>query len=71
MKWTVRQIHSIEDHLKRDHPYPDPTSQIQPDPIMIQFYLPQYVYVSENDDIKVGVWDEKEQVWSTQEIDEL
>jgi hypothetical protein len=38
---------------------------------MIQFYLPQYVYVSENDDIKVGVWDEKEQVWSTQEIDEL
>ena len=33
--------------------------------------LPEYVFVSENDDIRVGVWDEKEKVWSTAEIDDL
>ena len=70
MKWTVRNVFSIDDRLK-NIPYPDPSSQIQPDPITIQFILPEYVFVTENDDIKVGVWDEKEKVWSTQEIDDL
>ena len=70
MKWTVRNVFSDDDRL-RNIPYPDPTSQIQPDPISIQFLLPENVFVSENDDIKVGVWDENEKVWSTLEIDDL
>jgi cancer susceptibility candidate protein 1 len=71
MKWTVRNVYSIEDRL-RNIPYPDPSSQLaSPDPISIQFLLPEYVFVSENDDIRVGVWDEKEKVWSTAEIDDL
>jgi hypothetical protein len=52
-------------------PYPDPASTIQPDPIAIQFQLPEYVFVAESDDIRVGVWDEKERKWSTVEIDDL
>lgn len=70
MKWTVRNVYSVEDRL-RNIPYPDPLSQIQPDPISIQFFLPDYVFVTEHDDIRVGVWDEKEKVWSTAEIDEI
>lgn len=70
MKWTVRNVYSVEDRLK-NIPYPDPTSQIQPDPIQIQFMLPEYVFVAESDDIRVGVWDEKEKAWSTAEIDDL
>jgi hypothetical protein len=29
------------------------------------------VFVAESDDIRVGVWDEKERKWSTVEIDDL
>lgn len=34
MKWTVRNVYSIEERLK-NIPYPDPASPIQPDPIAI------------------------------------
>ena len=72
MKWTVRNVYSIEDRL-RNIPYPDPTSQVQPDPIGIQFTLPKHVFITAGDDnnIKVGVWDENEKVWSTEEIDDI
>lgn len=33
--------------------------------------LPEYVYVSENDDIRVGVWNENDKCWSTAEIDDF
>ena len=33
--------------------------------------LPEYVFVAESDDIRVGVWDEKNRSWSTVEIDDL
>jgi len=33
--------------------------------------LPEYVFVAESDDIRVGVWDEKAKTWSTAEIDDL
>ena len=69
IEWTMRNIFSVEDRLK-NIPYPDPSTQIQSDPINIQFILPEYVFVTEDDDIKVGVWDEKEQVWQTDVIDE-
>lgn len=33
--------------------------------------MPEYVFTTENDDVKVGVWDEKDQVWQTELIDDL
>jgi hypothetical protein len=39
---------------------------------MVFYVLPEYVFITENDDIKVGVWDEKEKVWnSIDQIDDL
>jgi hypothetical protein len=70
MKWTVRNVFSTEDRL-RNIPYPDPLSQIQPDPIAIQVMIPDNLFISVKDDVKVGVWDEREQVWSTAEIEEF
>ena len=70
MKWTVRNVFSVEDRL-RNIPYPDPTSQVQPDPLGITFKLPPSVFISENDELKVGVWDENEKVWSTTEIEDI
>lgn len=71
MKWTVRNVFTVEDRL-RNIPYPDPTSQVQPDPIGIQVTMPEYVYINgEDSNIRVGVWDDNEKVWSTEEIDDL
>lgn len=70
MKWTMRNVFSVSDRL-RNIPYPDPTSQVQTDPISITYNLPDYVYTTENDDVKVAVWDEKEQVWQTELIDDI
>jgi hypothetical protein len=55
----MRNVFAVEDILK-NIPYPDPTTQIQIDPVPIIYVLPDYVFITENDDIKVGVWDEKE-----------
>ena len=33
--------------------------------------LPEYVYTSDNDDIKVGVWDKETNVWSADFIEDL
>lgn len=35
------------------------------------YVLPDYIFITENDDIKVGVWDEKEETWATELIDDL
>lgn len=66
----MRNVFSVNDRLK-NIPYPDPTTQIQTDPISITYNLPDYVYTTENDDVKVGVWDEKEEAWQTELIDDL
>lgn len=66
----MRNVFSVQDRL-RNIPYPDPTTQIQTDPIAITYNLPDYVFTNENDDVKVGVWDEKEQAWQTELIDDL
>eukprot|EP00347_Sterkiella_histriomuscorum_P021634 403333299 len=70
MKWTMRNVFSVSDRLK-NIPYPDPTTQIQTDPIAITYNLPDYVFTTENDDVKVAVWDEKEQLWQTELIDDI
>ncbi len=55
----MRNVLSVEDRLK-NIPYPDPTTHIQADPVGITFILPENVYVSENDEIKIGVWNEQD-----------
>jgi hypothetical protein len=59
IEWTMRNVLSVEDRLK-NIPYPDPTTHIQADPVGITFILPENVYVSENDEIKIGVWNEQD-----------
>jgi hypothetical protein len=70
MKWVMRNVFSISDRL-RNIPYPDPNTQISTDPVWISYQLPDYVFTTENDELKVGVWDEKELTWQTDLIDDL
>ena len=66
----MRQVFSVDDRL-RNLPYPDPATQISIEPLGVDYVLPDYVFITENDDIKVGVWDEKECNWATELIDDL
>jgi hypothetical protein len=56
----MRQVESVQNQLVCI-PYPDPTSQVSVDPIPAIYTLPEYVFTTENDDIKIGVWDEEQQ----------
>ena len=53
----MRNVFSVDDRL-RNIPFPDPTSQVNLDQISVVIILPDYVYISENDDINVAVWDD-------------
>jgi len=68
--WVIRNILSIEDSLKCIE-YPDPTSTVQVEPIGVIFKLPPYVFTTENDEPKVGVWDEAQNCWSVDYIEGL
>jgi hypothetical protein len=35
------------------------------------YKLPDYVFITENDEVKIGVWDEETQTWSSDYIDDL
>ena len=59
----MRNTFSIEDRLKVI-PFPDPTSQVSSDPIQIIFVLPEYVYLTEDEELNVAVWDEEAKIWS-------
>lgn len=41
------------------------------DPVPAVYKLPDYVFITENDDVKIGVWDEAQQVWSSDYIEDL
>jgi len=41
------------------------------EPLDITYTLPDYIYTHENDEIRVGVWDDKEMQWLTEHIDSL
>ena len=66
----MRKVMSIEDKLK-NIPYPEPGTNIQIEPLVVTYVLPEYVFTTENDDVNVGVWDEKEQQWATEFIDDI
>lgn len=66
----MRSVHAVEDIL-RNLPYPDPSTTMQIDPVQVIYYLPEYVFITENDDIKVGVWEDQEKIWVTEVIEEL
>lgn len=57
-RWVMRKIQSIEDTLK-EVPYPEPASQVQADPVSVQYKLADTVFTTEDDEIQVGVWDEE------------
>ena len=66
----MRKIHSIDDTLK-EIPYPEPASQVQADPVSVQYKLADTIFTTENDEISVGVWDEETRQFSTEYIEDL
>lgn len=69
----MRSIYSVEDMLKKIF-YPDPSGGAaagQAAPLKVFYTLPEYIYINENDDIRVGWWDSKANVWSNEGIEEL
>lgn len=65
----IRPITSIEDSLVCIE-YPDPQAPVT-DPVKCIMKLPDYVFTSESDDIKVGVWDKETNEWSADFIEDL
>lgn len=68
----MRNVYSVQDRLK-NIPYPDPTTQIQTDPIQITYTLPEYFFTT-NDDVgsfNVGVWNDKEEQWEVDMIESI
>lgn len=67
----IRSIYSIEDRL-RNIPYPDlalASSDNTASAINIGYKLPNYVFTTEDTtNVKIGVWDEEEECWSTDYI---
>lgn len=59
------------DETLKEIPYPEPASQVQADPVSVQYKLADNVFTTENDEIQVGVWDEENRVWSTEFIEDL
>jgi hypothetical protein len=70
MKWTMRPVLSVENRLKKI-PYPDPSNPNSGEPLPVTWFLPDYVFTTADDEPRVGVWDEMEQVWDSEPIDDL
>lgn len=66
----MRKVLSVKDAL-REIPYPDPTSTAVTDPIQATFKLPEYVFTTDKDDMKMGVWDTSTNTWNSELIEEL
>ena len=57
--------------MLREIPYPDPTSTAQTEAIPVIYALPHYVYITDNEDYKIGVWDDQQQKWSSDYVEDL
>lgn len=66
--WKMRKMATQEEVLTKN-PYPNETSGVNATPVKTTFVLPPYVYVHEEDVIRVGYWDEGK--WTTDSIDNL
>jgi hypothetical protein len=66
----MRRIQSIHETLQ-EIPYPDPTSTVQTEAVPCVYRLPDYVFIADNDEHKIGVWDEAQKLWSTDYTEEL
>jgi cancer susceptibility candidate protein 1 len=69
LKWQMRRIKSLEETLE-EWPYPDP-NQSQIEPIQVVYQLPPYVYIHETDEPRMAVWDDTQQCWSSDFIEDL
>ncbi len=66
----MRSIKSVTETL-HNYPFPDYANNPNPDPLDITYTLPDYVFLREQDPVRVGVWDEAEKEWSIELIDKL
>jgi hypothetical protein len=58
MSWKMRRVLNIDGALK-EIPYPDPAAVVQTEAVPCVFELPSYVFITDNDENKLGVWDSK------------
>jgi hypothetical protein len=68
--WMMRKVLSVEDALKLI-PYPDPNQQSVADAHNALLRLPPYVFITDKDEKKVGVWDAATQQWSSEFVEDL
>ena len=57
LRWKMRRVLSNDDMLV-EIPYPDPASTVQTEPVPVVYKLADYVLITENQEPKVGVWDD-------------
>jgi len=69
-QWKMRRMNSVEDSLK-EIPYPDPNAAVQTEAVACVYELPSYVFITDNDENKLGVWDDATDEWSTDYIEDL
>lgn len=67
--WKIRNVFSVQDRLNY-LPYPDAQS-VSSESLNISYTLPDYVWISENPEIRVGLWDESTNQFSSELIDKL
>lgn len=60
--WKLTPVQSENDALKRV-PYPNPEDPTVADPHKMTYQLPNNVYLSNREDIKVGWWDNEQKKW--------
>jgi len=51
--WTILNTNEILTKI----PFPDPALATSTDPVKVSYVIPNYVYIGNRDDIKVGLWD--------------
>jgi len=67
--WKIRNIYGVQDRLQY-LPFPEPNSQ-SGESMNLQYTLPQSVWISENPEIRVALWDEATESFSSEQIDKL
>ncbi len=53
----------MEEMLENKIPYPDPDNQVQNDMHSVAFQVPEYVYIPNREEVKVGWWDFETKKW--------
>jgi cancer susceptibility candidate protein 1 len=70
--WIIRNVQDMDEMLTNKS-FPDPNTNLaNVEPITISFTIPDYIFIDEaREDVEVGWWDEKNQEWQLDDLDEV